>query len=68
MLRVAQKEESFPGSNWFSEYFGGFHPIPERRCKLRFKASAVAMASLLRQGDMRDGIPEEPGRRGRQVF
>jgi hypothetical protein len=31
------------GSGGFSEYFGGFHPPHERRCALRFKASAVAM-------------------------
>jgi hypothetical protein len=31
------------GSDGFSEYFWGFHPLYERRCALRFKASAVAV-------------------------
>jgi hypothetical protein len=31
------------GSGRFSEYLVDFHPLPERRCALRFKASAVAM-------------------------
>jgi hypothetical protein len=31
------------GSDSFFEYLGGFHPLHERRCVLRFKASAVAM-------------------------
>jgi hypothetical protein len=34
-----------------SEYIEGFHPLPERRCALRFKASAVTMWSFLYQGD-----------------
>jgi len=28
------------GPGGFSEYFGGFHPLPEWRCALRFKASS----------------------------
>jgi hypothetical protein len=39
---VAQKKgESRSGSGGFSEYLGDFHPFPERRSALRFKASAV---------------------------
>jgi hypothetical protein len=52
----------------FSEYFGGFRPLPERRCALRIKASAMAMLSLLHQGEdapTRHTIPEEAARRDR---
>ena len=28
-------------SDGFSEYLAGFHALPERRCALRFKASAA---------------------------
>ena len=38
------------GSDGFSEYLVGSHPLPERRCALRFKASAATMQSLLHQG------------------
>jgi|AntAceMinimDraft_1070359.scaffolds.fasta_scaffold115437_1 hypothetical protein len=56
------------GSDCFSEYFWGFRPNPERRCALRFKTSAVAMSSLLHQGEMRHEIPEEPVARARPLL
>jgi hypothetical protein len=31
------------GSDIFFKYLGGFHPLPELRFAVRFKASAVAM-------------------------
>jgi len=39
------------GSGGFSEYPGGFHRFPERRCAKRFKASSVTTQSLFHQGE-----------------
>jgi hypothetical protein len=50
-------------SGGMSGVLGGFHPLHERRCALRFKASAVTTQSLLYQEWMCHGIPEEPARR-----